>query len=434
MKRWLSLCLAAFCLSGCLSGCRDPESNSSTDGSGKAKLLVVTQFGGDDSNAELFSQKVAAWCEQTGNEIVNHSAKADNTWKTKVITDFHTGSEPDVLFFFNGSTAEPIWDQVVDVETIQAVAPEYGKNIRHSVLYAVNNVNGEGKPVSLPIKGYGEALYCNTRVFEEAGAALPTDWASLLTAIEKIQAAGKIPMAVSLAGEPHYFFDHLILSVGGEKAMAVNPKSMDEVPDSWVRGLSLLHELYAAGAFSKDALSIPADSARTYFLSGDAGMYLDGSWFSVPSDGTEGAPVTEKDVQLVPFPSYTESENQPGTLLSGFSSGWYISKKCWEDEAKRQAAIDFVLYNTSDEAIGEYVLTGGGFPASDTAAVDETKLSGIGRQYASLLAAAPATPTVAQDNLQKAAFEIYLKNAALLAKGEISSSELLEMLVKENAK
>lgn len=433
MNRWLSLCLAALFLAGCLTGCRDTLPDDSSGG-GKAKLLVVTQFGGDDANAELFTQKVAAWCEQTGHQIVNHSAKADNTWKTKVITDFHTGSPPDVLFFFNGSTAEPIWDQIVDVETIQSVAPEYGKNIRRSVLYAANNVNQDGKPVSLPIKGYGEVLYCNTRVFEQAGAPLPTDWASLLTAIEKIQAAGKIPMAVSLAGEPHYYFDHLILAVGGDRAMAVNPQSMDEVPDSWIQGLSLLPELYAVGAFSRDALSIPADSARTYFLSGDAGMYLDGSWFSVPSDDTAGAPVTESDVQLVPFPSYTESENQPGTVLSGFSSGWYISKSCWADETKRQAAIDFILYNTTDEAIGEYVVTGGGFPASDTAVIDESQLTGIGRQFAQLLAAAPATPTVAQDNLQKAAFEIYLKNAARLAKGEMSAAELLEALVKENAK
>lgn len=72
-----------------------------------------------------------------------------------------------------------------------------------------------------------------------------------------------------------------------------------------------------------------SEDARTYFLNGEAAMYLDGSWFGVPADDTAQAKVTQKDIQLVPFPSYTDSQNQPGTVLSGFTSGWYISRKCW---------------------------------------------------------------------------------------------------------
>lgn len=67
-------------------------------------------------------------------------------------------------------------------------------------------------------------------------------------------------------------------------------------------------------------------------------MYLDGSWFSVVDASTEGAKVTEEDVEVVPFPSYTESTNKPGTVLSGYTSGWYISRKCWDDKDKRAAA------------------------------------------------------------------------------------------------
>lgn len=132
-------------------------------------------------------------------------------------------------------------------------------------------------------------------------------------------------------------------------------------------------------------------------------MYLDGSWFSVvdPDGKTEGAKVTADDVKVIPFPSYTESENEPGTILSGFSSGWYISKKCWNDEAKRKAAIDFVKYNSSDEAIVKFVEAGGGFAASDTAKMDESKMTAQQKQFLQLLKDAPATPMVAQDNLER---------------------------------
>ena len=138
--------------------------------------------------------------------------------------------------------------------------------------------------------------------------------------------------------------------------------------------------------------------------------------------------MTADDVKVIPFPSYTESENEPGTILSGFSSGWYISKKCWNDEAKRKAAIDFVKYNSSDEAIVKFVEAGGGFAASDTAKMDESKMTAQQKQFLQLLKDAPATPMVAQDNLERPAFEVYLANATKLAKGETTPEAVLKEL------
>ena len=37
-----------------------------------------------------------------------------------------------------------------------------------------------------------------------------------------------------------------------------------------------------------------------------------------------------------------------------------------------------------------------------------------------------------QDNLQKAAFEVYLNNATKLARGEITPEEVIREMVKEN--
>ena len=216
--------------------------------------------------------------------------------------------------------------------------------------------------------------------------------------------------------------------------MNVNPKSDAEIPESWVKGLGLLKVLYDAGAFPADTASMANTEAPLYFRKGEAAMYLDGSWFSVvdPDGKTEGAKVTADDVKVIPFPSYTESENEPGTILSGFSSGWYISKKCWNDEAKRKAAIDFVKYNSSDEAIVKFVEAGGGFAASDTAKMDESKMTAQQKQFLQLLKDAPATPMVAQDNLERPAFEVYLANATKLAKGETTPEAVLKELVKNN--
>ena len=418
---------AAFCLA-LLTEC----SGSGGDNGGKVTLKAVTQFGGDDPAAELFSTIIEEWETDTGNSVTNDSAKADNVWKSRVIADFSTGAEPDVMFFFNGSVTRPIQDKIVTVDEIRQVDPEYGSNIRDSVLNAANNLNDEGKPISLPIKGFVEAIFCNRTLFEEVGAPLPTDWESLMTAIEKFKAAGKIPISVSLGGEPHYFFDHTILAVGGAEAMNHNPRTEEEIPASWSEGLGLIKTLYDAGAFPSDTASMSSEDARTYFLNGEAAMYLDGSWFGVPADDTAQAKVTQKDIQLVPFPSYTDSQNQPGTVLSGFTSGWYISRKCWNDEKKRAAAIDFIKYNTTDEAISRYVQAAGGFAASDGAVPDESTMSNVDRQFNQLLRDAPAAPMTAQDNLEKAAFEIYLQNATAIAIGKRTPMDVLKEMAANN--
>ena len=48
------------------------------DNGGKVTLKAVTQFGGDDPAAELFSTIIEEWETDTGNSVTNDSAKADN--------------------------------------------------------------------------------------------------------------------------------------------------------------------------------------------------------------------------------------------------------------------------------------------------------------------------------------------------------------------
>lgn len=428
MKRIIALVLSVLLCVPLLAGC---NRNTGTN-DGKVTLKVVTQFGGEDPNTELFTTMIGEWEKKTGHKVTNNSDKADNEWKSKVIADFTTGGEPDVMFFFNGAVAEPILDKIVTVTEIQKEDPEYGKNIRAAVMNAAGNVNEEGQPISVPITGFAEGLFCNKKLFDRYDLALPSDWNSFMTAIRTFRDNGVIPIAASLGGEAHYFFDHLLLAVGGDEALAVNPTTEAQVPGEWAKGLDLLKTLYDAGAFPKDTASITGDDARIYFRRGEAAMYLDGSWFSVVDASTEGAQVTEADVQVVPFPSYTESKNESGTILSGYTSGWYISRKCWEDKDKRAAAIDFVKSMSNDQAIARFAEVSGGFPASDTVKLDESKMSPQKKQFDALLKAAPVTPGVLQDNLQKAAFEIYLNNATKLARGEVAAEQVIRDMIKEN--
>lgn len=64
---------------------------------GPVELVVTTTFAGEDSNAQNYKDAVKGWEAETGNSVVDTSATADETFKTRVATDFETGSEPDVV-------------------------------------------------------------------------------------------------------------------------------------------------------------------------------------------------------------------------------------------------------------------------------------------------------------------------------------------------
>ena len=68
-------------------------------------LSVTTTFAGEDGNAKNYQDACKAFTDETQIEIKDSSATSDETFKSRVATDFETGSEPDVLFFFTGADA-----------------------------------------------------------------------------------------------------------------------------------------------------------------------------------------------------------------------------------------------------------------------------------------------------------------------------------------
>ena len=111
-------------------------------------LNVVTSYGGDDGNRGNFEAAVKAFEASTGNKVNDGSATSNEEWKAKVLTDFETGSEPDVLFFFTNADAEPFISagKVVSIEEIRAEYPDYATNMRDSMLA----VAADGKQYAVP--------------------------------------------------------------------------------------------------------------------------------------------------------------------------------------------------------------------------------------------------------------------------------------------
>lgn len=337
------------------------EAAEAAQPSGPVELTVTTTFAGEDTNAQNYKDAVKAWEEQTGNTIVDTSATSDETFKMRVATDFETGSEPDVLFYFNGADANSFIEagKVVSIDEIRAEYPEYASNMNEDL---IPGSLVDDKKYAIPVNGYWEAMFVNTEILEAAGVEKPgADYTMDMFKedCEKIKAAGYTPIAAALGNIPHYWWEFAIFNNQSPDNHLEIPESVEDANgQAWVSGMNDIKELYELGYFPDNTLSATDDETFAMFTDGKAAFLIDGSWKvggivgSCQSDPEDPSTLdTDKlakfDVTYVPG----KGSRKATDLVGGLSSGYYITKKAWDDPEKRAAAVNFVEYMTSDTVV-----------------------------------------------------------------------------------
>ena len=105
-------------------------------------------------------------------------------------------------------------------------------------------------------------------------------------------------------------------------------------------------------------------------------MQLDGSWYA-------GGIEDQDNTVVVAFPTVPDGKAKDGAMVGGISSGFYITKKAWEDPDKREAAVQFVMAHTNKEAVTTYWGGNGQAAAAVEPLADMTPLGISGLEYSS---------------------------------------------------
>ena len=338
----------ALLLTGCTGASQMPKNNQIAP----VELNVTTTWSGTDGNSETYQRYIDRYMKETGTVINDSSGDSDETFKKRVLMDFEVGGEPDVLFYFNGSDADTFIKagKVVPLSTIRAEYPDFVTNLDDAA-FVPSGV--DGKVYAVPVYGYWEAMYVNKEVCRQAGVEPPdkdTTWEEFLQICEKIKNAGYTPIAASLAKEPHYWFEFVLYNQVAPSSHGVIPTSLDsETGQAWCRGLSDLKEMYENGYFLKNTLYTSSDESFQSFMDGKAAFMVDGSWklgtILQRAEDPENFGVT-----FVP----AKGERKNTDIIGGFSSGWYITQKAWDDPEKREAAMNFITFMTSDQVVSDF--------------------------------------------------------------------------------
>lgn len=375
MKRKLiALLLAAAFVCSSVAGCggtadepatapSDTEADADADTDAPAapvELSIVTSYGGDDGNRANYEAAIKGFEDATGNTVLDASATSNEEWKAKVLTDFETGTEPDVLFFFTNADAEPFISagKVVDIATIRAAYPEYATNMKDSMMA----VAADGKNYAVPSSGFWENMFVNKKVLEECNVAVPGPdytWDQFLTDCQTIKDAGKTPIACSLFEVPHYWFEFAVMNNGALanqlEVPTVTDGALDASPvaDKWVAALNDIKDLYEKGFFPDNTLTAADADTVDMFANGEAAFLIDGSWKVGYFNDNCADHLSDFAVSYVPG----KGKRKASEAIGGISMGYFITTKAWNDPAKQAAAVALVEHLTSDEVLSTFVTT-----------------------------------------------------------------------------
>lgn len=390
-------CVSCILLAGCKGEVAD-KVQTVTKAANPVTLNVTTTWAGTDGGTDTYQKYIQEYMDQTGNYINDSSGGSDETFKQRVIMEFEVGGEPDVLFYFSGTDANTFINagKVVPLSVIQEEYPEYGENMNPEMF--VPSV-ADGQIYTLPAYGYWEGMFVNKKICEAAKVDVPdkdTTWTEFIQICQKIKDAGYVPIAVPLSTEPHYWFEFAIYNQLSYETHNIIPTSLeDEIGQAWMRGLEEFKQLYQAGYLARNTLYSQADEMFQSFLDGKAAFMIDGSW-KVGTVISEAPNVEDFTVTYVPGNGQRKSTD----MIGGFSSGWYITQKAWEDPDKRKAAVEFVCFMTSDRVISDFASIALSPTALKNGAMyDESEFCQLQKDAVAMLANSTSIVSAIQDSL-----------------------------------
>lgn len=370
MKKTLALVLALIMAVGLLAACgggpasstpaepasttADPVSTAAPESTAPAaepvELSIVTTYGQEDGNWQNFNDAMQAWIAETGNTVSENSSTSTEEFKAQVTTDFEIGGEPDVLFYFSGADAAPFADKLVPIEEIRQEYPDFAMNMDQAAM-PLNPA--DDKMYAVPTTGFWEGLFYNKTVLAAAGVEAPgpnTTWDEFLEICQAIKDAGFTPIAIG-ADIPHYWFEFLIVNAGGTAQHMTLPTADNAARDAWIEGISQFQVLYERGFFPDNYLTGTNEEAKALVADGLAGFIGEGSW-------TVGWFQENANVDDIGVCGIGGTSVHPATgIIAGVSSGYMITRKAWDDPAKRAAAVSFVSWMTTDEVVSKMTAT-----------------------------------------------------------------------------
>ena len=329
MKKWTALMMTVCLLLAVAAGAQ----------AAGVTLRTLTPFADVDFAAQGYMDMITRWEAETGNVVEDYSGVMDESWMASLELMIDRG-EADVVVLPVGTGLTV--GELVSAPELAAAAPEIGAK-----KFAAMK-EGDGSMLLSPVRLYWEALYVNTDVLARYGLAVPQTFEQLLTACMVLGQNGVLPMANALCEWSEIVLDCAALAGAPEDQYGM-PASLDGARD-------VLTVLVQVGAFGSDPWNMTDMDAESRFLAGEAAMRIDADILAqlIASERADS-------VAVVNLPA---KDGQARSKVVGTPAfGVAITRSCWQDADRREAALSFVsmllgeqnIVTPAEGALGESI-------------------------------------------------------------------------------
>lgn len=291
---------------------------------------------------------------------MTHFPYAD--YRTKVAAAIPAGEGPDVVQLFYGWLNDYVAAELIQPLPADAFPPA---EIEANFFPMVGAMRDGDNYWALPTAVRSLALFYNERLFDEAGIeAPPTTLDELVETAAKLtkrDGAGNMTQVGLTAGmtaqDHHWWREGLVRQMGGEPYL----NDYTTVNYNTEAGLKAL-EFYTGLITGENAVSTIGfmDEPQAAFKAGRAGMHIDGSFRIGSLDGVRGLKW-----------GVTELPAGPDGTRSNYSSYWVNAITSKAEGEKYDAAVKFMQYVTSDEAMQVWLDVVGELPAKPSVGMTE---------------------------------------------------------------
>ena len=278
-------------------------------------VTTFTPFADMDFAAQGYMDLITAWEDETGNMVEDYSGLEDDLFMEQMQAMVTSGQADLVIVpLGSGLTA----NQLVSVDELLAAAPDCGARKMAAM------AESDGSVLLAPVRFNWEALYVNADVLEANGVAVPTSYDELIVACAALAQKGILPVANALCEWPEIALDCAAM-IGAPADQYGQQTSLDGAK-------AVLTALTQVSAFGVDLWNLTDEQAQQAFTEGAAAMRFDGS------DLAEMLPEARQG--HVVAVSLSGMDGQARTALVGTPSyGLAITRACWQDSARREAAL-----------------------------------------------------------------------------------------------
>jgi raffinose/stachyose/melibiose transport system substrate-binding protein len=275
-----------------------------------------------DLGTDQYRTLIDDWNAERTDIHIEATAYDMEEYRSKIKTSLAAGEAPDMFYMWSGSFVRPYLrtGNMLPIDTY--LTGDVKARIKPGMLEAC--MDG-GKTYSVPIYTFIANLYCNTELFEQAGAVIPKTYDELLAAVKALRGHGITPIAL---GEKDrwpgmYWYNILAMRHAGLQgaSQALQYPALFERA-AFREAAEKLLELHENDAFSENAFEMGFVDMLDSFRNGEAAMMYQGDWVAATIED-EGSP-TKDAVTLVPFPVVPGGDGSAYEFLGGNIDSYYI--------------------------------------------------------------------------------------------------------------